>query len=279
MFVFLFIYPVWGQRVVATVVTDNAQVYSEPSFDADVIAELEKGIKLPLINKRLGLAFFKIQLPDKQIGYIVDLDVEFKGKKPPPRLKDEGEDPFLGSENFDPGASFDAQDKQSNFEWQKLVGLRTHYFAFKERTMGRERRDDFAAWGMVWRGPNLIDFMSYADVGFTLSGKAPGYYSVASGVDSISGFNSWFYAIFSSASSISKRLQMVYGFGPFIRASMWDLSTSQRSYDIVDLRMGGVGSWGVAYHLPWLAIRIDFQYWVEKSQYSSMALSWEIPIK
>lgn len=267
------------KKVMALVVTDNAQVYSQPSFDADVVAELEKGIKLPLINKRLGLAFFKVQLPDKQIGYVVDLDVEFEGKKPPPKFKLAEQDPFLESENFEEGSILNQLDQQTRYEWQKLMGLRTHYFAFKEYTMGRERRADFSTWGLVWRGPQWLDFISYADIGFAVSGEAPAYYTTQLQNHNINGFNSWIYAVFSNSNSMSKRLQMVYGFGPFVRASQWELPSRQRSYKAIDVRMGGLGSWGLAYHFPWMAWRLDFQYWIEKSQYSSVSFSWEVPIK
>jgi hypothetical protein len=282
--------PAWSQKVIlGTIISDVAIVYSAPDFDARPIAQLKKGQKIRVINKRQNIAFFKIQLPNKKTGYVLDIDVHFIGKTPLPKgplspqeedVIDSSTDPFLDAESFQDSTKSEEEMPGINYEWERLLGVRNHFIAFREKTMGRDRRNNLSALGLVWRGPDWVDFAAYTDLGISVTTKPPDYYEKELGYTP-SGYAAWGYLLFTTASALSPRAQMVYGFGPFLRVSSWRLlaNTHQgvQAFDAVDVKLGGMGSWGVAYRFKPFAIRADFQFWWEVSQYSSLALAIEIP--
>lgn len=287
--VLIFTNSLWAQGrppvVKARVVTEGAMVYEAPSFDSEPLARLARDTQVLLINRREGLAFFRIRLADRRVGYITDLDVEFEGKRPPEGAPSQQSvspppsDPFLDAAEYESGAS-ELDSHNQSFEWERLVGIRSSWIAFKERTMGSEPRSDLQTLGVVWRGPGWIDFAAYADLGFLLTTQAPSYYGKTLGEDP-RGWSGWTYLLFSTSSQLSSRAQMVYGFGPFLRTSQWRITAQSgsgpRSYDALDVKIGGMGSWGVAYRFKPFALRGDFQYWWEATQYSSLSLALEIP--
>jgi hypothetical protein len=309
------------KAVKGQIVTQGAILYEEPHFDSEPLVFLKKGTQVRVINKRLNLAFFKVQLPTKKKGYVVDLDVEFKGKKPPPRgplfekgqdsLDGENSDPFLDESQFQLGSS-SPSDSNSNsnshsdsdsdsssssdsdfdsdsffsrtggipYEDEKLFGFRYYFMSYSEKTMGRHRRDDLSAWGFSWRGPDWVDFVSYVDTGFLFSSQPPSYYEKVLGFRP-EGFVAWGYFNFMTSSALSERLQVVYGFGPFFRGSSWELQAQHservKTYQAIDVKIGGLASWGLAYRFKHVALRLDLQFWFEQVQYTSLGLGLEFP--
>jgi len=276
--------------VFGTIISDSATVYDAPDFDAKPIAKLKKGQKIKVINKRHNLAFFKIELPNKKSGFLLDIDVNFQGKTPPPQgplspqvedvVDSRVEDPFIDADSFEDSAKSDREMPGTSYEWERLIGVRSHYISFREKTMGRDRRDDLTAVGLVWRGPDWVNFAAYTDLGLSISNHPPDYYEKQLGYSPL-GYAAWGYFIFTTASALSPRAQMIYGFGPFLRMSSWKLraNTNQgtQTFDAVDMKLGGLGSWGFAYRFKSLALRADFQFWWETTQYSSLALAIEVP--
>lgn len=281
---------VWGKRVTqGTIISGSALIYQAPDFDAEPIAQLKKGQKVRVINRRYNMAFFKVELPSKKIGYVLDLDIDFEGKAPlpPGPLLDSDPskdsqilDPFLDASSYQGGPDASQNGHNENFEWERLFGLRNHLLSYREKTMGRERRENISAFGLVWRGPDWIDFAAYTDLGLSFTTQAPDFYTQSLGYKP-SGFNSWGYMLFMTSSALSSRSQMVYGFGPFLRTSSWKLTANTvdgvRQFDVTDMKLGGMGSWGVAYRLKSFAVRADFQFWWETSQYTSLAIAVEVP--
>jgi len=285
----LFYYPALAKKVIAgRVITDVALVYTQPDFDSEPIAHLKKGAKLKVINKRYNVAFFKVELPTKKVGYMLDIDIAFAGKKEIPKgpLNDDQDDRgtiddlFLDAESYQKGSDSSSETNPNNFDWERLIGIRNHFISYREKTMGRERRSDLSSLGLVWRGPDWFDFASYTDAGLSLTTQAPDFYQSVLGT-APRGFIGWGYMLLMTSTALNSRTQMVYGFGPFLRGSSFQIaantSSGVRNYDATDLKLGGMGSWGFAYRFKPFAIRADFQFWWEASQYTSLSLSIEVP--
>ncbi len=301
---FFFSSPTMAQ-VRANVFNDQAIVYKEPHFDADVVTSLKAGKKCILSKKLYNQAFYKIKWSKNKIGYIADTDVDFKnhwrhqssqknsldenlnknqksknqelGQALDTEAEQEGAaDPFRNAEEFEGGAD----QSQSNYEWKRFLGFESSWVAFKEKTMGKELREDHNYFGLRWRGPEVVSWLSYVDTGFKYLGKAPQYYEKYLGYPA-SGYSFLAHFAMATSSSMGKKTQFFYGFGPFLRYSQWNVSqlvnSVEKSYQLTDVKMGAMVLFGLAYFFDPISIRGDFQFHWESTTYSSFALGLEWP--
>lgn len=273
------------QVVQGEIVTEGAIFYSAPHFDSEVLSYLKKGTPVLVSNQRRGLAFFRVRLPNKKIGFVVDIDINFPGKKPPEGVIESSQtfsDPFLDSSEFEKSME-SSQIEEHKFietDWEKRFGLRASSVAYKEKTMGREWRSDLSGFGFYLRGPELWNLAAYLDVGSTFSFQAPVYYERVLGFPAQGAMN-WTYVSFSTTSALTPRFHLIYGFGPFLRLSYWDIEaqvlSQKQSYSALDIKFGALVSWGLVYRLQKLGFRFDFQYFWEASSYPQLSMGLEWP--
>ncbi len=177
------------------------------------------------------------------------------------------------------GGSFDREDATAwSEEERRLWGLRLHSLNYQEKILGGTRREVLSALGFSWQGPGWLDWLGFVDLGLLVSPKAPRFWKEKLGHEP-QGALFLAHAFVATSMSLSPRWSWHYGFGPLWKAQWWDLeaqtSSGVKEYPgAFQLVMGAGTLAGVAWNHHGGALRLDWQFWWEKTQYSSLSLGY-----
>ncbi|MCS6838556.1 MAG: hypothetical protein NZ480_06880 [Bdellovibrionaceae bacterium] len=278
--------------VMGTIITPETAVYEEPSFDSIVIESVQEKTKVFVWPKLLNHAFFRIKLPNGVIGYVTDLDIDFPGKPPIPKgpfaknpVNNNPLDPLevTNPSNADQFGMNNSSQESETYEYSQLVGLRYFLIPYKEKTMQKERRSDLTAVALNFRGENWIDWAGFVDMGLLFSLGYPRHYREILGFEPRGGLLFWGYFLISTSSSISKKSQFNYGFGPFLKFQQLYIESKTTNnlpkfYEATDVKGGGTALFGISYRWRRLSFRFDWQYFWEVTQYSTLSGGIELAL-
>lgn len=258
-----------AQSQKGTIVGEEAQIYQDPDFDAQVIAVLKLGGIYVISKSRKG-PFYKIRIKSGVIGWIADTDVRPGIFKVNAENKEEAEAEL--EEKVETGKPFFAT---------RYRGPVVEFVNYTEETMGKERSSHLPFYGIKWAGFNtLIKGEIYTDSSLLFYSGAPSYYQDLTG-KSAEGFilNAQF--LFQTVDNISRSVLYYYGFGPVARFSHFSLQLAEaantNSYAADDLALGAVFDMGIAVRFKKLSLRGDAKYYWEKTKYSAFGINfgWE----
>lgn len=121
---------------IATVVTEDAPIYLNPDFDANIVATVKRGETYQISNQTQG-PFYKIRLKNKQLGWISSVDIKPGVLKLPTSEKKAVEVPSP------PLESYSAEQRTFNtFAIQRYQGLYVQKLQWTEKTLGKNRHDE-----------------------------------------------------------------------------------------------------------------------------------------
>jgi hypothetical protein len=257
----------------ATVVNDQALVYSEPDFDAEQIAEITEGTSVEVSQKAFG-AFHRIKLPDGKMGYIADNDFQFKGKvKTAPTIA--------------PVNKLSTPDKASKTKKNRRTrrgqfwGPQFSYVGYREETMGLKPTQNSVFFGAKFFGPEILfEGSSTTDVNVMLKVGAPDFYRQATGV-STQGWILYSDFLFQNVYPQTDEIANYLGYGLMFRYSKYDVGlisgTTTNYYDLEDMVLGFVASAGFSYKIDQMLLRGEYKLYWEKMQYWGLGLSLLFP--
>ncbi len=272
-FVFSFIFLLSGSLYGAqkgTVTAEETYVYLNPDFDAQIIATIYRGDTFDMSNKPQG-PFYKIRLKDKRLGWVSSIDikqgiVEVKAKK---------------TERKGPLESHKEEVKaQQNFGLQRYQGFFVQSHDWKEKTLGKTRKDRLSFYGWNWTGfDTLVEGPFYIDTRVLFTFEVPDYYKKVTGL-SASGWIVKAQTAFTSSNPIGENLLYHYGLGLTSTFSHFEASVLKNGVktksSLEDLTVGAVIPIGLSYRVGSFSLQAFFQYYMEKTQTygASLGFNW-----
>ena len=154
-----------------TVVAEEAYIYLKPDFDANVIATAKRGETFQMSNKPQG-PFYKIKMKNQSLGWISSVDIKPGAINTRALIKKEKE------ENKKPLDSHTAEQKSfRNFGILRYQGFFVQSMDWKEKTLGKTRKEKLLFYGWNWTGfDTLVEGPFYLDSRIMGSFQAPEYY-------------------------------------------------------------------------------------------------------
>lgn len=278
---FLFIFLGWvvsaqtenSSLMTVQVSVEEASVFSEPHFEAEVSEMLPYGKTLSVVKVK-GSDFFKFKKADGTFGYVTQGEVEISSRaqtqNQPGPFKEEITDKKSVKKKT-------TQRKTKAFDSQRFIGLAYENQNYTENTLGKNRTESTGFYGVKISGNNtLYDGEVYTDSLFLINSAAPSWYKTVS-QGQVSGFilNSHF--LFENAYPHSQDVLVYWGFGPMFQLSHYDIvvfnsSTGKNNnYSMDDASIGAVFNVGVALRiLPKANLRFDGKYYWHKTQYYAL---------
>lgn len=274
----------------ARVLEPQTPVYSEASFDAEVIIYLDPKQKFIISNKTFG-PFYKIKLPNGQLGFVPDTDLyiegvgAFQAKNFVEEIDSLSEKEF---ENLNPSENNEKKinskntknkKKSANLESEdeaelikaEYAGVSLQTINFQENTLGATQVSDLPALGYKYQ-PMSTEFGSALAYEVFFAPSAPKYYSNKTG-GSASGGVLWGSAQISNTLGLRPRLSFRYGAGPFTRLSYFEVKTSQRTYVLQDLTVGLDFQLGLMLHFKALTIDLGMKYFFDQKSYGAFGVT------
>lgn len=297
-----------AKAATAQIVGEFPYVYNEPSFDAEVIAELVQGDKFTVSQAKRG-PFHRILLKPGLQGWISESEIKIVSQKPLPLKKQLSAKTAIkadkkkidspttrsqkiskkvktqkGHEDSEPGdIFFDSDDDISDLEqsrekrkklmlYDRHMGLAIDQVQFTEDTLGSTRTSAMTFFGFRMAGAEtLFDGIVTADTHLLFAPSAPNYYQSVTG-ESASGFAMLGHFQLLTQNALSRDIIYHYGFGPLLKYSSFQLKRNGQNYTADDVALGAVFGFGLGFRMgPW-ALRPDFKYYWERSRYWSLGL-------
>lgn len=271
-FVFSFLFLLSGSLYGAqkgTVTADETFVYLNPDFDAQIIATLYRGDTFDMSNKPQG-PFYKVRLKDKRLGWVSSIDIK-PGVVEVTEKKVERKAPPLESHT-------DEVNAKNNFGYQRYQGFFVQALDWKEKTLGKTRKDRLNFYGWNWTGfDTLVEGPFYIDTRVLFTFEVPDYYKKVTGFGA-SGWVVKAQTSFTSANPIGENFLYHYGMGltstfSHFEASVLKNGTRTKS-SLDDLTVGAVIPIGISYRLGLFSLQAFFQYYLEKTQTTGASLGF-----
>lgn len=263
--------PVPGKTQFGKVIHPGSLVYKNSDFDAPVIAKLAAG-KMYLISNQIVGAFYKIKIKDGVYGYIADTDIR--------PVTAESEKKLKNTNNKKNKTSTSKSKKQKAFEFQKYRGLQISQITFKEDTMSVDPKENLTFFGFRVSGPDILVEGSYVDSTIQIHLGAPQYYEKAT-KKSADGLILLMDFKWQTVFPQGKNTMLYFGFGPMLKYSQFrtalNVSGKEEAYDLVDMSVGAALDLGITQRFEQFALRGEILYYWEKTQYSGLALSAQLP--
>ncbi len=259
----------WG-----TIVVDEAIVFHEPDFDAEMISQVRRGEIFPMSVRPQG-PFYKIKLKDGRLGWVMDVDIKAG------RLKQDTINIKLLEKNSKDQASLTDKLKATprvHFAGQRWRGLQYELIQFSEKTLGKKRSDSLGFVGLRIAGPNtLFEGDTFVTTDLLFYTTAPKYYEQATG-EKADGWIMLTQVLFQTVNPQGSSTYSMFGFGPLVKYSHFNLgldrSGKSYQYAVDDMYLGFVFQGGVAARFnQGFSARLDAKYYYEKQQYLSLGLS------
>ncbi|MES2854933.1 MAG: SH3 domain-containing protein [Bdellovibrionota bacterium] len=261
--------------VKAVVVTDGAQIYAKPDFDANVIGSLKAGKSVTISRGKIGefAKFHKIK-SGKVTGYIADIDVR-SGALPAPQKKK-----FKDAKARDKQASNKTKEKDPTKDplyFSRFFGLTLGSVIFKEGISGVDSKANLVTYGFRVTGPDVIMSGAVIDWNLILHYGAPSYYNSLSSTTP-GGFVLWTDAHFLLPFFGKHDAMGYFGIGPMLAFSSFKLTNGGEARDLTALNIGLSTSLGGAFRFGKYAVRLEGKYFIEKQAYPGLQLSLQSPL-
>jgi len=269
------------------VAVDGAAVYARPNFDSEVIDNLNQGVKVPVSTKQfvgeggMGL-FHKIKTPRGKLGYLPDTDVVLpKGTH---IETPKGALPRLTKKEKAARAKAD-RDKLTHVEKDEDSGRKSIYLTryiggtlgsvdYTEKFGGNKLHGQTLFGGLRMTGPDILFKGPPFDFSLLFSPSAPKYLG-----DFAHGSGKGYLIITDLAMNMplyaAENSLLYYDLGLMLTFSDYQISVGSGDYDSMDLRIGVDIGLGYAYRFSSYAIRADAKYYIEKSLYLGLLVSFQ----
>jgi len=262
---------VWAVQK-ARIVNQDANVYSEASFDSEILFVLEKGDVFEVSDKTKG-PFYRIRLKKGILAWIADNDVQILGKDGKSLRKSlSAEEPDLDSENPETLPP-EGRHARKPVDEANVFGPSIHLVNFTEDTMSGVRNELMTFFGLRVLGPGRFQALN-TEFQMALAFKAPGHYEKVTQRSS-SGFIGLFDFSVQNLIYAGRDSLLQYGVGPLLRYSSFKTEVDGEKFQAVDLNLGAQLSLGwqtrfsSSFHL-----RGDVKYIFEKKSYFAAGLSF-----
>ncbi len=264
------------------ILREGAEVFKDPNFDSEVIAQVPEGKKFFSSSKKFNGTFYRILIGKDLTGYIADSDAKplnqqglASGSGPGKNKAGKNIDSLTKRE----GKSAQGSDRRKAFSGSNFVGISYSMVDYKENTMGDHRRDQLAFIGFKVSGPDLlVEGPMPTELNILFYPGAPGYYEKVTG-RAASGWVLLMDGIWQSYFPVSREAFGIYGFGPLFKFSKYNLGLVDKTtgstsyYSAEDMSLGLVFSVGAALRLGSVALRGEYSYYWEKEAYGAFSLS------
>jgi hypothetical protein len=259
----------------AIIVAEQAYIFKQPNFDAEVITILTPGKTIYYISRGKWGPFHKIRLSPTQNGYVLDSDVR-KIKDPKDKSK---------NKNDEDRSADEAKDKaKKKPRARSMMGMRgwgpvLQVTDFAESTMGSVFHETMPFYGLKFSGPNtFFEGATYTDADLLIHWGAPGYYSDAT-TNSASGWIILADVFWEMTQLQSKNVITYFGFGPMFRyshiSSTLQVGAQGVDYSLDDMVLGAAINVGTAARMGKYALRFDGKYYWEKQKYWALGLAFQ----
>jgi hypothetical protein len=257
------------------IVSDEAYIFVEASFEAKVLAVRPKGEKLQMSTRKKN-GFYRVKMFNGQLGWASEADVQPTQKissQDMKSLEEANRNPFpkKGEIIEEPSAH-----SMKSFATSRYWGLFLQNQGYREKTLGKTRKADLSYLGFNLTGfDTLMDGPFYLDTRIMMAFSAPEYYKKLTG-ESVSGFSLKAQTAFVSASPYGDSVLFHYGFGISTTLSQFRASlpegAGRKSYTLEDLTVGLVIPVGFSFKLGPTNTQILYQYYHEKVTSSGISL-------
>lgn len=260
----------------ARILVEGALVYQKADFDSAILGTLKEKQVFEVSFKSFS-GFHRIRVGNK-IGYIIESDLEplnfeFEGQK---KLKS-GSKKNKSSKNKK--AERSEPRKKRPFALSRFVGPAIATINFTENTMGSKLSESETFFGVKLSGTDvLIEGDIDTEINLMFRYGAPGYYDTFTG-QSASGWNLITDFQLQHVSTLSPIAIGYFGFGPMFRFSKFDVALKDSgvttAYSATDMVLGAAFSLGMGFRAGAVALRSEFKYYWEKTQYSGLTAAMQ----
>ena len=257
-----------GGGVAATVITPNAQVYSQANFDAQVIASVKSGQRVQVSRGKVAGpmgSFHRVRVGNR-IGYIVDIDIHVDGQPRPGAVK-------KTPSKKDPKKKDKPEPvkPKREFYFARFVGLYVSSVDYKEDIGGVNAQQNQLFYGIKVTGPDLL-ISAPTDFNIMLHYGTPSYYDALSAAKP-SGFIMLIDALLNIAISQKRHSSFYVGLGPMMALSKFTVFNSGKKMDLTEIDIGAAFMAGYGFRMDKVTMRLEGKYYVEKQQYKSIGAS------
>jgi hypothetical protein len=251
----------------AKIINPSADVYSDADFDSDILDTVQMGQDYYVSDKVYG-PFYRIKLKSGKIGYIPDTDVDVEGKGRVNPGGDDTDDPFLkdmDDEKETPKKSKKHKKEEDEEEDdQVLHGITVQLINYHEDTLGSVQYDDLPAIGYKYLGD-----LTWEVIG---SFKTPKYYTEKLNA-SAHAMNFWGSFGLTNEIPLMNKFSARYGGGLMTHASFVKVETTQKTYDMEDLTVGGYLEGSFMLRVAKLRYDLAIKYVIDKQAYGGLAFT------
>ncbi len=291
-------------------VSEDTEIFEEPTFDSEVIAEVAEGTRVPISKGSTGNEFgrFRKTRVDGKIGWIPINKVRADGVKTPVIPKGDLADPeprprtpkesgsgkggatagTSGAPKTPPkatptpqtGQSTSSRDSRRKVEREiylltRYVGLSVGSLEFREGIGGRDRTANVTTYGFKVSGPDTVLPGGVTDWNFHFHYGAPSYYDELSSVKP-SGFLLMTDVSMLLPLRFDEDSALVLGAGPLLVMSSLQASQGSRRYDMFSMGAGLALSLGAGWRWGDHGLRIEGRYLVERKIHRGLMAHWQI---
>ncbi len=253
----------------ARILVEGALVYQKADYDSAVLGTLKEKQVFEVSLKSFS-GFHRIRVGSK-IGYIVESDLEpinfeFESQKKSKAA--------AKNKKSKKQAERDQPRRKRPFALSRFVGPAIAMINFTENTMGSKLSESEIFYGVKLSGTDvLIEGDIDTEINLMFRYGAPGYYQTFTG-QSASGWNLITDFQLQNVSTLSPIAIGFFGFGPMFRFSKFDVALKDSgvttAYSATDMVLGAAFSLGLGVRTGAVALRSEFKYYWEKTQYSGL---------
>ncbi len=258
-----FVMPLAFASQKAKILSPDVEIYADADFDSDIIAEVKQGDTYDISDKTYG-AFYRIKLKSGKIGYIVDYELDIEGKGP---FKERDLDELIYEDALKRAKENPQDEDEEEVQlFGRLYGGPTlQSISYRENILGGEQSDNLYAIGY-----KNISLISWSILG---AFAAPKYYAEKTG-GSAKALNLWADFGFSNPMVVFQRSQIRFSGSFFSHFSFVQVDTLLRKYDMHEITLGLALELGWLYSFKKSAIDLAIKYYVDKSNYAGVGLSF-----
>ena len=256
----------------AKILTEGALVYEKADYDSSVLGTL-KAHQIYEVSQKSFAGFHRIRVGNK-IGYIDQSDLqplnftfesEAKANKVSQKSKKSKNKKLQEAQ---------APRRKRPFALSRFVGPAIASVNFTENTMGSKLSEAETFYGVKLSGTDiLIEGDINTEINLMFHSGAPGYYETYTG-QAGSGWTFLTDFQLQNVSTLSPIAIGIFGFGPMFRFSKFDVALRDAgvttAYAATDMVLGVAFSLGLGVRLGTVALRSEYKYYWEKTQYSGL---------
>lgn len=267
LFLSFFVYSTTYAAQEAKIIGPEVPIYSAADFDSEVIDEVYAGEKYLISDKSHG-AFYRIKLKSGKIGFIVDYELDIKGKGP---LKPKDLDELFMEEAKASKSQkgFSSDDEEAEAEAEEVFGrswsgLSLQLVNLHEETQGQTQIDDLYAVGY-----KKVSDLSW---GVVASFQVPDYYTNNSN-NKASGVHLWGDLGYSNTLAYLGQTELRLAGSLFVHASFIKLETTTRTYNLDDITIGLALEGASLFKFRKWALDVGIKYYFDKVSYAGLVVS------